>query len=71
MGRPKKEAGEALTEPLGLRVTTGDRARLEKLVGKAPNIPLMLVARTALRLGLDRLESDELLLLGGIRAKQK
>ena len=55
---------ENLTEQLGIRVTAGDRARLESLAKRFPAMKAGALARTAFLFGLDAIEKHPTILLG-------
>jgi len=56
---------DGLSEMLGVRVSADDLARLDLLAERLPIGTRHAIARFALRIGLDAIERDPAILLGG------
>ena len=56
---------DGLTEMLGVRVSRDDLARIDALADRIPIGTRHAIARHALRLGLEAIERDPAILLGG------
>jgi hypothetical protein len=65
MAREKPKDKEALGEMLGVRVSSDDLARLDALAERLPIGTRHAIARFALRIGLDEIERNPAVLLGG------
>jgi hypothetical protein len=60
-----KDKDEGLSEMLGVRVSKADLDRLDALTERLPIGTRHAIARYALRIGLDAIERDPAILLGG------
>jgi len=65
MAKQKDAEKEGLSEMLGVRVSADDLARLDALAERLPIGTRHAIARFALRIGLDAIERDPGVLLGG------
>jgi hypothetical protein len=65
MAREKSKDKEGLSEMLGVRVSADDLARLDALAERLPIGTRHAIARFALRIGLDEIERNPAVLLGG------
>jgi hypothetical protein len=65
MAKDKAKDKEGLSEMLGVRVSADDLARLDALAERLPIGTRHAIARFALRIGLDAIERDPAILLGG------
>jgi hypothetical protein len=65
MAKGKKDTDDNLEAVVGIRVTRSDRARLDALAERLPVVTAHAIARCALLLGLDAIERDPGILLGG------
>jgi hypothetical protein len=65
MAKATKDKDEGLLKMLGVRVSADDLARLDALAERLPIGTRHGIARFALRLGLDAIERDPAILLGG------
>jgi hypothetical protein len=65
MAKTTKEKEPGLTEMLGVRVSADDLARLDAIADLLPIGTRHAIARFALRIGLDAIERDPSILLGG------
>jgi hypothetical protein len=65
MAKDKPKDKDGLSEMLGVRVSADDLARLDALAERLPIGTRHAIARFALRIGLDAIERDPAILLGG------
>jgi hypothetical protein len=65
MAKDKAKDKEGLSEMLGVRVSADDLARLDALAERLPIGTRHAIARFALRIGLDEIERNPTVLLGG------
>jgi hypothetical protein len=65
MAKATKDKEEGLSEMLGVRVSKGDLERLDALADRLPIGTRHAIARFALRIGLDAIEENPAILLGG------
>ena len=66
-----KPTDEQLTETLGVRVTKADLDRIDTLAERFPIGTRHAIARAALRIGLDAIEANPMVLLGAASPKPK
>jgi len=72
MAKDKPKDKEGLSAMLGVRVSAHDLARIDALAERLPIGTRHAIARFALRTGLDAIERDPGILLGGaLRAARK
>jgi hypothetical protein len=71
MAREKPKDKDGLSQMLGIRVSADDLARLDALAERFPIGTRHAIARFALRIGLDAIERDPALLLGGAMKGRK
>jgi hypothetical protein len=65
-----KDTEDKLTEMLGIRVSKPELERLDALATRMPIVTRHALARAALALGLDAIEKDPTVLLGGPTPKK-
>lgn len=65
MTRAKAKDKEGLSEMLGVRVSADDLGRIDALAERLPIGTRHAIARFALRIGLDEIERNPAVLLGG------
>ena len=65
MAKGNKTDKDGLSEMLGVRVSADDLARLDALAKRLPIGTRHAIARFAIRIGLDAIERDPAILLGG------
>lgn len=71
MAKEKPKDKDGLSEMLGVRVSADDLARLDALAERLPIGTRHAIARFALRIGLDAIERDPGILLGGTMKGRK
>lgn len=65
MAKSKAADSDGLSEMLGIRVAKSDIERIDALAERMPVGTRHSIARVALRLGLDAIERDPVVLIGG------